>query len=149
MIAEDNEINQLVVGEILRSQHLQCTIVSNGQEALEAVRARPYDAVLMDCEMPEMDGFTATREIRKLEDSGQLAARGKKRLPIIALTAHVDEGYRHKCLSAGMDDFVSKPIDSEGFLRRSSAGFAPVEVTEQLRRAKLARAPAGPPPKVH
>ena len=116
LIAEDNEINQLVVGEILRNEHFQCTIVSNGRIALETILAQPYDAVLMDCEMPEMDGFAATREIRKLEDSSQLATCGGRRLPVIALTAHGDKGYRQKCLAAGMDDFVSKPFDSEGLL---------------------------------
>jgi signal transduction histidine kinase/CheY-like chemotaxis protein/HPt (histidine-containing phosphotransfer) domain-containing protein len=116
LIADDNEINQLVVSEILQRGHFHCTIVSNGRMALEAMRVRPFDIVLMDCEMPEMDGFTATREIRKLEDLDQLAARGEGRCPIIALTAHVDEGYRQKCLSAGMDDYLSKPIDSERLL---------------------------------
>jgi CheY-like chemotaxis protein len=79
--------------------------VGNGEEAVEALRAIPYDLVLMDCEMPVMDGFAATAAIR----SGQSAVLNPN-IPVIALTAHVGQGDRDRCLAAGMNDYVSKPV---------------------------------------
>jgi CheY-like chemotaxis protein len=111
LIAEDNEINQLVTGEILGNAGFCCDIAANGRLAIAAILRRPYDLVLMDCQMPEMDGFAATREIRKLEEAGCLAAR-RRRLPVIAITAHAVQGDRERCLAAGMDDYVSKPVSS-------------------------------------
>ena len=115
LIAEDNEINQLVVGEILQSGHFQCTLVSNGRMAS---KRSAHDRTMSYSWTAKCRRWTGSPRPRNsgLEDSGQLAACGDRRLPIIALTAHVDGGYRQKCLSAGMDDYVSKPIDSEGLL---------------------------------
>jgi signal transduction histidine kinase/DNA-binding response OmpR family regulator len=110
LLAEDNEVNQMVAAEVLRRNGLACDIVANGREAVEAVSQKHYDLVLMDCQMPELDGFEATRAIRQLER--QRAAQGEKRhLAIIALTAHAIKGDRDLCLEAGMDDYVTKPID--------------------------------------
>jgi PAS domain S-box-containing protein len=111
LLAEDNEINQLVTCEILNSSGFACDIAPNGRQAIEHVLAREYDAVLMDCQMPEMDGMTATREIRRLEAEGELKSRGY-RLPIVALTANAIDGDRERCLAEGMDDYLSKPLDA-------------------------------------
>jgi len=109
LLCEDNTVNQQVgIGLLKRLGHW-ADIASSGVEAIEALRNAPYDLVLMDVEMPEMDGLEATRIIRSQE-----AADGKpKAIPIIAMTAHAMEGDRNKCLEAGMDDYVSKPVSSQ------------------------------------
>ena len=103
LVAEDNPVNQMVVTALLEKQGHVVEVAGNGLEALDAVTARPYDAVFMDIQMPEMDGTTATACIRALD--GPAA-----RTPIIALTANAMAGDREKYLAAGMDDYVSKPI---------------------------------------
>jgi len=105
LLVEDNLINQQVALGILQIQGYAVTVVNNGREALDAYAQRPFDVVLMDCHMPEMDGFEATKEIRARE----AASRGK-RVPIIALTANAMAHDREQCLNAGMDDHLSKPF---------------------------------------
>jgi CheY-like chemotaxis protein len=107
LVAEDNAINQQVAREILESFGLAVEIVSNGQKAVEAlsINAERFDAVLMDVQMPEMDGYEATRVIR--------TDLNKASLPIIAMTAHALESERQNCLSAGMNDHIAKPIEAE------------------------------------
>ena len=107
-MAEDNRINRMFAGEILRQAGLEYQAVENGRQALEAVASDQFDLVLMDCQMPEMDGFDATRRIREMEGCGQLAGH----LPVIALTANAIKGDRERCSEAGMDDYVSKPFES-------------------------------------
>ena len=115
LVAEDNDVNQLVTEEILRSAGYDCLIVDNGQAALDALENEPFGLVLMDCQMPVMDGFTAVRELRKREADGRrYAADGP--LPVIALTANAVRGDRELCLSAGMTDYTTKPIDREKLL---------------------------------
>jgi PAS domain S-box-containing protein len=111
LLAEDNEINQMVTLEILSMAGFQCDVSQNGRDAIQKVRSQQYDLVLMDCQMPEMDGLAATREIRRLEAHGELPQH-RGRLPIIALTANAIEGDRETCLAAGMDEYLSKPLDS-------------------------------------
>jgi PAS domain S-box-containing protein len=105
LLVEDNVINQQVALGILQLQGYNVTVVNNGREALEAHAQGAFDLVLMDCHMPEMDGFEATREVRARE-----RAAGGKRTPIIALTANAMAQDRDECLAAGMDDHVSKPF---------------------------------------
>ena len=103
LLAEDNVINQLVALRVLERLGYHAHVAGNGREALEAVRAQPYDVVLMDVQMPEMDGLEATRRIR----AERPAADGPR---IIAMTANAMQGDREACLAAGMEDYVSKPI---------------------------------------
>jgi PAS domain S-box-containing protein len=105
LVVEDNEINQQVVRELLEGAGLPVNIASNGFEALSAVKEEVFEAVLMDVQMPVMDGYQATQEIRKDERL--------KDLPIIAMTAHAMAGDHERCLEAGMNDYVSKPVDPE------------------------------------
>jgi CheY-like chemotaxis protein len=97
-----------VAVEILNRAGFRCEVAINGQQAVERLGRETFDAVLMDCQMPVMDGITAAREIRRLEGEGKLAHRG--RVPIVALTANAIEGDREHCLAAGMDEYVAKPL---------------------------------------
>ena len=109
LLVEDNEVNQLVASEILTVAGCDLVVADNGAEALHAVHVRPFDIVLMDCQMPEMDGFEATRRIRRLEAEGLLPG-ATHRLGIIALTANAIRGDRERCLEAGADAYLTKPI---------------------------------------
>jgi PAS domain S-box-containing protein len=106
LLVEDNEINQQVAREILEGAGLNVSLADNGQEAIAAIEKHPYDAVLMDVQMPVMDGYTATRKIRNLKSE-------IRNLPIIAMTAHAMAGDADKSIAAGMSGHVTKPIDPE------------------------------------
>lgn len=104
LMAEDNPINQRVGKLILQRAGFTIDLVGDGNEALEAHRANPYDLILMDCQMPIMDGFEACRQIRSLE---------RPQPVIVAVTANALVGERERCLNAGMDDYLSKPFQAE------------------------------------
>jgi CheY-like chemotaxis protein len=119
LLAEDNPVNQEVATAMLEDIGCQVTVVANGRLALEALEREPFDIVLMDCQMPELDGFEATAQIRARERGPWREARGLQGpLPIVAVTAHAMEGDRERCLEAGMDDHLTKP-----FSRASLAGM--------------------------
>jgi len=105
LLVEDNLINQDVCRQMLRIMQCRVDMAENGREAVSAACSKSYDLILMDCHMPEMDGFTATREIRDCE-----VREGKERVPIIALTGDVQVGTREQCQAVGMDDYLSKPF---------------------------------------
>jgi CheY-like chemotaxis protein len=109
LVVEDNVINQKVVVAMLSSGGYKVDTVFNGAEAVKAVASRPYDAVLMDCQMPEMDGYEATTAIRAMKDSGRFT-------PIIGVTAGAREEDRRRCLDTGMDAYLSKPLDRDALL---------------------------------
>ncbi len=105
LLAEDDPTNQKVALAVLGKLGFETEVAQNGRQALQYLEQADYDIILMDCQMPEMDGYQATREIREREQTG--------RIPIIAVTANVQESDRKKCLEAGMDDFLSKPFSRE------------------------------------
>jgi signal transduction histidine kinase/DNA-binding response OmpR family regulator len=124
LIAEDNAMNQEILLAMLEDTGYAVRLARNGRVALEMLDTEDFDAVLMDCQMPEMDGFEATRRLRARE-----AERGARRLPVIALTANAIRGDRERCLEAGMDDYLSKPVGRDPLLaaldRRLRRGNAP------------------------
>ncbi len=123
LVAEDNPVIQKVAPAFLDKLGYQCDLVSTGREALEALDRQPYDLVLMDVQMPEMDGFEATRRIHERFSPAV-------RPTVVAMTAHALRGYREKCLEAGMDDYISKPLKL-------------LEIQAALERAEKQRAAAG------
>ncbi len=112
LVVEDNRINQIVAKNLLLEAGYSCDVVGDGNEACEAVRSTHYDIILMDCQMPVMDGYDATDLIRRWEQE-----QNRKRMPIIALTANATKDDIQKCLDAGMDAFCSKPIHSQNLLQ--------------------------------
>ena len=103
LLAEDNEIGRRVAGSMLTRLGVRVTFAHNGQEAVDQVNAQPFDVILMDCQMPVVDGFEATQAIRKLDNE-------RRQTPVIALTANVSPEDRQRCLNADMDDYLSKPV---------------------------------------
>jgi CheY-like chemotaxis protein len=132
LVAEDNEVNQAVSVDMLALCGCSAHVVVDGRHALEAMQAGNWDLVLMDCQMPEMDGFTATREVRAWEKRS-----GMPHVPIVALTANAMQGDEERCRAAGMDDYLTKPFELRELWRKLSAWR---DVTMQRRSAATAAA---------
>ena len=113
LVAEDNEINQKVISAILSRNGFHFEIVNNGLEAYEKIKNNPFCLILMDCQMPVLDGLEATLKIRDYEQQQR-----KKSCPIIALTANAMLGDKEKCLGSGMNDFLSKPFKKEDLIEK-------------------------------
>jgi CheY-like chemotaxis protein len=130
LVAEDNLINQKIVRIMLQKAGCEVLAVDDGHKAVEAVQTNPFDLVLMDLHMPQLDGLQATRQIRALESK-------VKEVPIIALTASAFTDDRDRCLAAGMNDFITKPIKLDYLLekcsfwarRQADCGAPPVPVS--------------------
>jgi CheY-like chemotaxis protein len=102
LVAEDNPVNQKVAVKMLERLGVRADVALNGREAIDMLETMPYDLILMDCHMPDVDGYTATAEIRR--------RYAERRVPIVAMTAEAMEGCRETCLEAGMDDYIAKPV---------------------------------------
>jgi CheY-like chemotaxis protein/HPt (histidine-containing phosphotransfer) domain-containing protein len=135
LVAEDNPVNRKLVTTLLRKRGHVVRAVENGREAVEAIDAAgsaPFDLVLMDIQMPEMGGFEAAQAVREREKDG------RRRLPLIALTAHAMQGDRERCLAAGMDEYLSKPIDVDELIaavERFGGGTPPPYAGQQAATA--------------
>jgi signal transduction histidine kinase/CheY-like chemotaxis protein/HPt (histidine-containing phosphotransfer) domain-containing protein len=119
LVAEDNPVNQEVARAVLQACGCDVELAGNGREALLAMQKTRFDLVFMDCQMPEMDGYAATRAIRALEEQGMM-----RHIPIVALTAHATEADRQLCVQAGMDSFITKPF-TQAVLRKELARWLP------------------------
>ncbi|HEY8132629.1 MAG TPA: PAS domain S-box protein [Thermoanaerobaculia bacterium] len=106
LVVEDNVVNQKVAFGQLRHLGYEAEVVGSGAEAIDAIRRRSYDLILLDCQMPDIDGYDVARSIRRM-------ASATRRVPIVAMTAHAMEGEREKCLAAGMDDYLAKPVSTQ------------------------------------
>jgi signal transduction histidine kinase/DNA-binding response OmpR family regulator len=137
LVAEDNLVNQRVMVQMLQKQHHTVVVVADGQSALESVRRERFDLVLMDVQMPHMDGLEATAAIRQHEQTTV------GHVPILALTAHALKGDRERCLAAGMDGYVSKPVRAEE-LWREVARILPAAPKDQSSQVSQPTAPVEP-----
>ena len=142
LLAEDNEVNRLVASELLMLAGCHCTMAVNGREAVEHALSGEFDVILMDCQMPIMDGYAATRMIRNAEKNDL----SKRHRPIVALTANAIKGDREVCLAAGMDGYVTKPIEPltlmktiRSFLPATHTAAAPAPATNNPTIAALPR----------
>ena len=139
LLAEDNLVNQEIASAMLTHMGCLVDVVSDGVQALEALTREHYDLVFMDCQMPELDGYEATKAIR----AGESGAAGPSRLPIIALTAHAMAGDRELCLAAGMDDYLAKPFNLEQLREILDKWLLPKEVAQE-GGLEVERPPSGP-----
>jgi PAS domain S-box-containing protein len=131
LLVEDSVVNAEVASEMLRTAGYELDVVGDGLQAIRALRSRRYDLVLMDCQLPELDGYETTASVRTLESAGQLAGGPRARLPIVALTASATTGALDRCRTAGMDECLAKPVEMQRLLavveaQLSRVGPAPI-----------------------
>ena len=139
LLVEDHPVNQKVAQKLLERLGLSVDVADNGEIALDKLRERPYAMVLMDCQMPVLDGYSATRRLREIE-----AEQTKPRTPVIAMTAHAMAGDRERCLQAGMDDYLAKPLDRQ-LLERTVARWLQQSPHAGRAAAPVQAAPVPPP----
>ena len=137
LLVEDNPVNLLVAQRLLQLSNFDCVSAENGEIALELMQQQKFDLILMDCQMPVLDGYQATRTWRRLE-----AERGLPRLPIIAMTANAMAEDRQKCLDAGMDDYLSKPVDRKLLQQTMLNWIAKAQISAQNGQATPSPLPA-------
>jgi CheY-like chemotaxis protein len=130
LLAEDNPVNQKLAVRLLQKLGAEVLVASNGLEAVQALRSADFDAVLMDCQMPVMDGYEATRQIRGAEGGVR-----NPNIPVIALTAHAMATDRTRCLAAGMNDYLTKPINPGALQQALSRMLQPVAASVEPKRA--------------
>jgi CheY-like chemotaxis protein len=137
LVVEDSPVNQVVAVRTLERLGCECDVANDGHEALAALAARSYDAVMMDCQMPGMDGYEATAQLRRREAGG-------RRTPVIAMTAHAMKGDAERCLAAGMDDYIAKPMRRELLLAALRRWIPQADGTDgaQGEQSRTAQAPA-------
>jgi CheY-like chemotaxis protein/HPt (histidine-containing phosphotransfer) domain-containing protein len=138
LVADDIAVNQLVARRLLEHRGCRVDIASDGREALDRHAAAQYDVIFMDCQMPALDGYQATAEIRRREGSG-------RHTPIIAMTAHTLKGDRERCLHAGMDDYLAKPLDPvrlDQVLARALGSIDRACAADAVQRAEVDSGPA-------
>ena len=123
LVVEDSEVNQMLITALLKKLNLEVEIAEDGEQGLKRMAEGGWDLVLMDCQMPVLDGFTATRRWRERE-----AARGAGRLTVVALTANAMEGDRERCLAAGMDDYLTKPINRARLMEKLNCWLSPTRI---------------------
>jgi len=131
LLAEDNKVNQILAVALLQKQGHSVTVAENGREALHQFERRDFDLVLMDVQMPEIDGIEAAKRIRKIESGST------RHIPIIAMTAHGMTGDRERCLEAGMDDYVSKPIDPAELMSKVNKALGHFEDFDRARALEM------------
>jgi signal transduction histidine kinase/CheY-like chemotaxis protein/HPt (histidine-containing phosphotransfer) domain-containing protein len=141
LLVEDNPVNRQVAQRLLTLLGLSFTVAENGKEALDALERDAFDVVLLDCQMPVMDGYTAVRILRQNE-----AAKLSKHMPVIAMTANAMAGDREKCLRAGMDDYLSKPLN-RALLEQTLRRWIPAGASSRPSNATPATATTTPPPR--
>jgi len=125
LVVEDNAVNQKVAKRLLEKMGCHVDLAANGKEALEMFERMPFDGIFMDCQMPEMDGFEATRVIRGRQGKGP-------RIPVIAMSAGVLDAERERCVTAGMDDFIPKPVVAATLRKAVERWIKPAAATEEI-----------------
>ena len=136
LVVEDSPVNQVVAVRTLERLGCTCDVAADGREALEALAGREYDAVMMDCQMPVMDGYEATAELRRRES-------GARHTPVIAMTAHAMKGDAERCLAAGMDDYIAKPMRRELLLEALYRWIPPTTAADREPESEHDTAPGG------
>jgi len=152
LLAEDNEVNQQVVVAMLEALGCRVDVAPDGRTALEMLERGPYDLVFMDCQMPVLDGFAATRRIREIEAASAREGGSRPHVPIVALTAHANDDHRDECLAAGMDDYLSKPFFKADLCQMLDRWLAPsgdlARTAAPERRADSGRPPGDREPRL-